>query len=118
MELGLQRYSVVAQPRYEGTNISLGMTGDAGDRGTLALFSGGTYLRAEVDITGQIHIETPGGPVGDITTLAFRISQRNKNRWNALLAFNREMNKVWSVIAEAGFGCCRQNLIAGVTYRC
>ena len=108
MELGLQRYSVVAQPRYEGTNISLGMTGDAGDRGTLA----------EVDITGQIHIETPGGPVGDINTLAFRISQRNKNRWNALLAFNREMNKVWSVIAEAGFGCCRQNLIAGVTYRC
>jgi hypothetical protein len=82
------------------------MTGDAGDRGTLALFSGGTYIRAEVDITGQIHIET------------FRISQRNKNRWNALLAFNREMNKVWSVIAEAGFGCCRQNLIAGVTYRC
>lgn len=118
MELGLQRYSVVAQPRYEGTNISLGMTGDAGDRGTLAVFSGGTCLRAEVDITGQIHIETPGGPVGDINTLAFRISQRNKNRWNALLAFNREMNKVWSVIAEAGFGCCRQNLIAGVTYRC
>jgi hypothetical protein len=69
------------------------MTGDAGDRGTLAVFSGGTYLRAEVDITGQIHIETPGGPVGDITTLAFRISQRNKNRWNALLAFNREMTR-------------------------
>ena len=71
MELGLQTYSVVAQPRYEGTNISLGMTGDAGNRGTLAVFLGGTYLRAEVDITGKIHIETPGGPVGDITTLAF-----------------------------------------------
>jgi hypothetical protein len=49
--------------------------------------------------------------------LSFRISQRNKDRWNGLLGFNGEMNKVWSVMAEAGFGGSRENLIAGVTYR-
>lgn len=72
---------------------------------------------AAVDITGQIHIETPGGPVGDITTLWLQVSQRNKDRWNTLPGFNREMNKVWSVMVEVGFSDSRQNFIAGVTYR-
>jgi len=153
----VQTYSAIAEPKYEGTNIALGMTlamgwdrffvalpvtyawtdvdiinetvtalnitprigmtGDMGERGTVAVFLGATYLRAEVDLTGEIELETPGGPDGDITTLSFRISQRNKDRWNALLGFNWEMNKTWSVMAEAGFGGSRENFIAGVTYR-
>jgi len=153
----VRTYSAIAYPKYEGTNVALGMnvamgwdrffvtlpityawtdvdiinetvtalnitprigmTGDMGERGTVAVFLGATYLRAEVDITGEIDLETPGGPVGDTTTLAFRISQRNKDRWNALLGFNWEMNKTWSVMAEAGFGGSRENFIAGVTYR-
>jgi len=52
-----------------------------------------------------------------VTTLAFRISQRNKDRWNGLLGFNWDMNKHWSVMAEAGFGGSRENFIAGATYR-
>jgi len=155
--LCVRTYSAIAVPKYEGSNISLGMTvamgwdrfffalpityawtdvdiinetvtalnitprigmtGDMGERGTVAVFLGATYLRAEVDITGEIDFETPGGPDGDITTLAFRISQRNKDRWNALLGFNWEMNKTWSVMAEAGFGGSRENFIGGVTYR-
>jgi len=155
--LCVRTYSAIAKPKYEGTNIALGMnvamgwdrffvtlpityawtdvdiinetvtalnitprigmTGDMGDRGTVAVFLGATYLRAEVDITGEIDLETPDGPDGDITTLAFRISQRNKDRWNALLGFNWEMNKTWSVMAEAGFGGSRENFIAGITYR-
>jgi len=87
------------------------------ERGTVAVFLGATYLRAEVDITGEINFETPRGPNGDVTTLAYRISQRNKDRWNALLGFNWEMNKTWSVMAEAGFGGSRENFIAGLTYR-
>lgn len=153
----VRTYSTVASPRYEGTNVSLGMTlamgwdrffaalpityawtdvdlinetvtalnisprigmtGDAGDRGTVAVFLGATYLRAEVDITGEFDLETPSGPVGEVTTVAFRVSQRNKDRWNALLGFNWEMNKIWSVMAEAGFGGSRESFIAGVTYR-
>ena len=95
----------------------IGMTGDMGERGTVAVFLGATYLRAEVDISGELALETPGGPNGDVTLLTFRISQRNKDRWNALLGFNWEMNKTWSVMAEAGFGGSRENFIAGVTYR-
>ena len=95
----------------------IGMTGDMGERGTVAVFLGATYLRAEVDITGEIDLETLGGPVGDTTTLTYRISQRNKDRWNALLGFNWDMNKTWSVLAEGGFGGSRENFIAGVTYR-
>jgi len=153
----VRTFSAIAAPKYEGTNIALGMTlamgwdrffvavpvtyawtdvniinetvtalnitprigmtGDMGERGTVAVFLGATYLRAEVDLTGEIEFETPGGPYGDTTTLAFRISQRNKDRWNALLGFNWEMNKAWSVMAEAGFGGSRENFIAGVTYR-
>ena len=153
----VRTYSAIAEPRYEGTNIAvginlamgwdrffvalpvtyawtdvdiidnsvtalnitprIGMTGDMGDRGTVAVFMGATYLRAEVDITGTIDLDTPGGPDGDVTTLAFHISQRNKDRWNYLLGFNWDMNKRWSVMAEAGFGGSRENFIGGVTYR-
>jgi len=153
----VRTYSEVAEPRYEGTNITLGinlamgwdrffvalpvtyawtdvdiidntvtalnitprigMTGDMGDRGTVAVFIGATYLRAEVDIAGSVDFETPGGPDGDVTTLAFSISQRNKDRWNYLLGFNWDLNKSWSIMAEAGFGGSRENFIGGVTYR-
>jgi len=153
----VRTYSAVANPAYDGTNITvginlamgwdrffvalpvtyawtdvdiidntvtalnitprIGMTGDMGDRGSVAVFMGATYLRAEVDIAGSIDLDTPGGPAGDITTLAFRISQRNKDRWNYLLGFNWDLDKRWSVLAEAGFGGSRENFIGGVTYR-
>ncbi len=129
--MGWDRFFVALPMTYVWTDVDIinetvtalnitpriGMTGDAGDRGTIAVFIGATYLRAEVDVTGQIDLETPGGPVGDTTTLSFRISQRNKDRWNGLLGFNWEMNKAWSVVAEAGFGGSRESFIAGVTYR-
>ena len=153
----VRTYSGVANPRYEGTNVAvginlamgwdrffvvlpvtyawtdvdiidktvtalnitprIGMTGDMGDRGSVAVFVGATYLRAEVDIAGEVDLDTPGGPDGDVTTFAFRISQRNKDRWNYLLGFNWDLNKSWSVMAEAGFGGSRENFIGGVTYR-
>jgi len=131
LAMGWDRFFVALPIAYAWTDVDIidetvtalnitpriGMTGDAGDRGTIAVFIGATYLRAEVDIAGEIEFETPGGPAGDTTMLSFRISQRNKDRWNGLLGFNWEMNKVWSVMAEAGFGGSRENFIAGVTYR-
>lgn len=93
------------------------MTGDMGERGTVAVCLGATYQRAEVNISGEIDLGTPDGPAGDTTSLSFRIDQRNKDRWNALLGFNWEMSKAWSVIAEAGFAGSRENFIAGLTYR-
>ena len=153
----VRTYSSVANPRYEGSNVSvgmnlamgwdrffialpvtyawtdvdiiedtatalnitprIGMTGDMGNRGSVAVFVGATYLRTEVAIAGEVDLDTPGGPDGDVTTFAFRISQRNKDRWNYLLGFNWDLNKRWSVMAEAGFGGSRENFIGGVTYR-
>ncbi len=103
----------------EALHISprIGMTGDMGDRGTVAVFLGATYLEAEVDVAGSVTFDTPGGPDGDTTTLSFIITQRNKDRWNYLLGFNWDLSKKWSVMAEGGFGGTRENFIAGITYR-
>lgn len=95
----------------------IGITGDLGERGTLAAFIGATYLDAEVDLTGSISFDTPGGPVGDQTELNFIIRQRNKDQWNYLIGFNWELSRRWSFMAEAGFGGSRENAIFGVNYR-
>lgn len=101
------------------TNISprLGMTGDMGERGTIAVFLGASYIDAEVLIADEIVLDTPGGPDGDLTSLAFEIRQRNKDKWNYLIGFNWEMNRRWSIMIEGGFGGSRENVIAGATYR-
>ncbi len=101
------------------TNISprFGMTGDMGHRGTIAVFLGASYIDAEVFIRDEVVLETPGGPNGDLTSLAYEIKQRNKDKWNYLIGFNWEMNRQWSVIVEGGFGGSRENVIAGATYR-
>jgi hypothetical protein len=131
LAMGWDRFFVAVPATYAWTDVDIipqtvtainitpriGMTGDMGERGTVAAFIGATYLRAEVDIAGEITLDTPGGPNGDQTTLAFKISQRNKDRWNYLIGFNWEMNRKWSVMAEAGFGGSRQNFIVGSTYR-
>lgn len=129
--MGWDRFFVTLPITYAWTDVDLiedtvtalnitpriGMTGDMGERGTVAVFMGATYLRAGLTIAGSVDIDTPDGPGDDVTTLAFRITQRNKDRWNYLIGFNWELNKTWSVIAEAGFGGSRENFISGVTYR-
>ena len=80
-------------------------------------FVGATYLEAEVDLTGSISFDTPGGPEGDTTTISFLINQQNKDRWNYLIGFNWELNRNWAITAEGGFGGSRENFIGGITYR-
>lgn len=131
LAMGWDRFFVAVPITYAWTEVDIidntvtalnitpriGMTGDMGNRGSVAAFIGATYLRAEVDVAGSIDLSTPGGPNGDITTLSFQISQRNKDRWNYLIGFNWDLSKKWSFNAEAGFGGSRQNFISGVTYR-
>jgi hypothetical protein len=103
----------------EALNISprIGVTGKIGEKGMIAAFIGATYLDAEIDLSGQVSFDTPGGPDGDVTTIDYTIRQRNKDKWNYLLGFNWDVNKNWSVNLEAGFGGSRDNIIAGVTFR-
>ncbi len=131
LAMGWDRFFVTLPMTYAWTDVDIidgtvtalhispriGMTGDMGDRGSVAVFVGATYLRAKVNIAGEFDIDTPGGPNGDVTTLAYRIDQSNKDRWNYLLGFNWDLNKNWSILAEAGFGGSRENVTSGLTYR-
>lgn len=88
--------------------------------GTVAFYTGATWLKTEVDLTGSVTFDTsesniPG--IGDETTLDFVIRQRNRDRWNYLVGVNWEINRAWSLQAEAGFGGSRDNVIASGTYR-
>jgi len=95
----------------------IGIMADAGERGSISVFVGATYLREEVDLVGSVAFETPGGPEGDTTEVSFVINQRNKDRWNYLVGFNWDLSKRWSINGEGGFGGSRDNFIGGVTYR-
>ena len=104
------------------TNISprIGFLWDLQDRGTLALYAGGTWLKADVDIAGTVAFDTSGidlPGMGDETVIDYVIRQKNKDRWNYLLGFNWEASKAWSIQAEAGFGGSRSNFIGSLTYR-
>ena len=129
--MGWDKYFVALPVAYAWTEVDflnetvtalnitprIGIVGDLGEQGTLSAFIGATYLDAEVDLTGSILLDTPGGPVGDQTELSFTIRQRNKDQWNYLIGFNWELNRRWSFMAEAGFGGSRENVIFGANYR-
>jgi len=131
LAMGWDRFFVALPMTYAWTDVDIidttvtalnvsprfGVSGDLDRFGTMAMFIGATYQKAEVDLEGKITFDTPGGPDGDTTTIDFKINQRNKDRWNYLLGFNWDFNKSWSLNAEAGFLGSRDNLIAGVTYR-
>lgn len=103
-------------------NISprIGYLHDLGNRGTVAFYTGATWLKAEVDLSGTVVFDTSGSgiaEIGDQTTIDFVIRQRNRDRWNYLAGFNWELSRAWSLQAEIGFGGSRDNLIVSGTYR-
>jgi hypothetical protein len=98
----------------------IGVIGDIGNNGKLSAYIGAMYLDVEVDLSGTVTFDTsdpevPG--VGDQTTVNFLITQRNKDKWNALPGFNWDLDANWSVQAEAGFGGSRESFISSATYR-
>ena len=104
----------------EALNISprIGVTGDVGEMGMIAAFIGATYLDANIDLTGSFEFDTAGVPgLGDTSSLDFKISQRNKDKWNYVVGANWDVSRKWSVMIEAGVGGSRENLMAGFNYR-
>lgn len=62
--------------------------------------------------------DTPGvSGLADMTTIDFKLRQRNKDQWNYLVGANWDVSGSWSVMVEAGVGGSRENFIAGLTYR-
>ena len=83
-----------------------------GNKGNLALFAGGNYLKAEFTVTGTV--STPEGNL----VIDYTIEQSNKDRWNLLLGYNWDFNKRWSWFLEYdGFIGSREAFITSVTRR-
>ena len=83
--------------------------------GKLALFAGGNYLNAELDVSGRVYLPVPGG---DDLQVDYDISQKNKDEWNLILGGNWDISKNWSVMAEYnGFIGSRETFIASLTFR-
>lgn len=96
-------------PRF-GINVDLKSYGD------LSVFLGATYLKAEVEVAGDITFDTGSGSDSG-TTLSYRLIEENSDAWNAALGANWQMTPAWGVMLEIGGGGTRNDVIAGVTYR-
>jgi hypothetical protein len=132
--------SATAKPNYEGTNWSIGTTLAMGwqqffvvlpivyavsdidildtdvDALNVSPRLGATYLKAEVEVAGDIVFDTGLGS-GQNTTLSYRLIEENSDAWNMALGANWQMTPVWGVMLEIGAGGTRKDVIAGVTYR-
>jgi hypothetical protein len=110
----------VIDSTVEALNVSprIGVTGDVGDMGVIALFVGATYLDATVGLSGRFSFDTSGVPgLDDTSTINFKLTETNKDKWNYVVGGNWDVSKRWSVLVEAGVGGSRENLIVGATYR-
>jgi hypothetical protein len=102
---GVDGLSYTVTPRF-GRVVNLR------DRGNLALFVGGNYLKAELTVSGQV--STPDG----LIVIDYTIEQKNKDRWNALVGANWDISKRWALLAEYnGFTGSRESVVLSLTRR-
>lgn len=97
-------FSYTATPR-------VGKTLNLGRNGNLSLFAGGNYLNSDLTIDGTFEIP-------DVVTFDYIIDQENKDKWNALLGFNWDINRrlSWS-LEYNGFIGSRDAWISSLTWR-
>lgn len=102
----------------DALNVSprIGINVDLERYGDLSLFLGATYLKAEVEVAGQITFETGIGQDGS-TTLSYRLVEENRDAWNGTIGGNWQVTPAWGVMLEVGAGGSRTDVIAGITYR-
>jgi hypothetical protein len=104
-----------AKPEYHGTNVGIGKWG------TIAVYTGATYLNADVELTGQVAIPLPPIlwlPAGGRTLVVdYAVDERNADRWNYLVGGSWDISRSLSLQAEVGFGESRDNVITSMTHR-
>lgn len=102
----------------DALNISprAGINAELGPYGDLSFFVGATYLKAEVEVAGEITFDTGLVP-GEETTLSYRLIEENSDVWNGVVGANWQINQRWGVLFEVGYGGSRSDVIAGLTYR-
>jgi hypothetical protein len=100
----------------QGVNFTVtprfGYMFNLGRRGNLAVFAGGNYLDSDLTVDG---VETtPGGTI----EFDYIIDQENKDKWNALLGFNWDINKRLSWALEYdGFTGSREAFITSFSWK-
>jgi hypothetical protein len=88
-----------------------------GGPSSVTWYAGGTYLKSDFNITGQFTFDTTDTIIGKPTTMAYSIHVEPKDNWNWLAGVNWTIDRTWSVLAEAGFGGTRSNLLLTAFYR-
>ena len=98
----------------DALNISprAGINAELGPYGDLSFFVGATYLKAEVEVAGEITFDTGLVP-GEETTLSYRLIEENSDVWNGVIGANWQINQRWDVLFEVGYGGSRSDAIAG-----
>jgi lipid-binding SYLF domain-containing protein len=109
-------YADMSDSDTDGINYTVtprfGKTLNLGRNGNLSLFAGGNYLDSDLTIDGTA--ETPDG----LLSFDYIIDQQNKDKWNALIGFNWDINKSLSWSAEYnGFIGSRDAFITSVNWR-
>ena len=97
-------FSYTATPRF-GKTLNLGRNGN------LSLFAGGNSLNSDLTVDGTFEIP-------DVVVFDYIIDQENKGKWNAVLGFNWDINKRWSLTMEYdGFIGSRDLYLMSLTRR-
>ena len=83
-----------------------------GDRGNLALYAGGSYLKSDLHVDGVFPVEALD------LTIDYEIDQENKDKWNLVLGANWDISRRWSIQAEYnGFIGSRETWMGSATWR-
>ena len=109
-------YADMDDSQTDGVNFTatprFGRVFNLGRNGNLALFVGGNYLDSDLTVHG--FESTPDG----LLEFEYIIDQQNKDKWNALLGFNWDINKRLSWSAEFdGFTGSRDAFITSFSWK-
>jgi hypothetical protein len=85
---------------------------DLGRKGKLSLYAGANYIDSNVTAEGTV--STPEGQL----VIDYTIQQENKDKWNAVIGFNWDINRRLSWMAEYnGFTGSRDSFITSLAWR-
>lgn len=86
---------------------------NVGRHGNLALFTGGNYLHAELQLSGTYLI----GVEDQQLSFDYTVQQENKDRWNAVVGMNWDISKRIALSMEYnGFAGSREAFITSATW--
>jgi hypothetical protein len=107
------------QPSHNSTDGDIvtasprgGYVFDLGRKGKLSLFAGANYIDSNVTAEGTV--STPDGQL----VIDYTIDQENKDKWNAVMGFNWDINRRFSWMVEySGLSGSRDSFITSLGWK-